>query len=404
MSGLWCVQVGYGRRELIEAATRQLEILPFYNTFFQCAHPPAIELAAKLAEVTPSGLERIFFAGSGSEANDSVVKIVRYFWNLMGRPEKKTIISRRYGYHGVTVAAASMSGMTPMHGAFDLPLPGFAHVETPYQFELGAGEDPAAFGVRLARELEAKILELGADKVAAFIGEPVQGAGGVIIPPESYWPAIERICRAHDVLLIADEVICGFGRTGSWFGWQTYGFAPDIVTMAKGLSSGYQPIAAVALGQRVGDVVFAGKDEFTHGFTYSGHPVACAVALANIEVMEREGLATRAAGSLGAHFAAALGRLAEHPLVGEVRTKGLLGAVELVADKASRQRFQPVGRAGALTRDACVRHGLVMRAVRDVMIIAPPLVINEAEIDEAALKAGLALDDALAELRHEMAA
>ncbi|WGF88795.1 aspartate aminotransferase family protein [Marinivivus vitaminiproducens] len=398
MAGLWCVQVGYGRQELIEAGQRQLETLAYYNTFFQCSHPPAIELSAKLAEITPEGMDRIFFTNSGSEANDTVVKIVRYYWNLMGRPSKKIMIGRHYGYHGVTLAAASLSGLAPMHPQADLPLAGFVHIDAPYVFEHGKGQDPDAFGLEAARALERKILELGPDNVGAFIGEPIQGAGGVIIPPRSYWPEIQRICAKYDVLLVADEVICGFGRTGNWWGSETFAFRPDIMSMAKGLSSGYQPIAAVALGRRVGDVLFDADQEFVHGFTYSGHPVACAVALANIDVMEREGLATRAAGALGAAFAERLGSLADHPMVGEVRTEGLIGAVELVADKATGDRHPAGTEAGTRCRDACVAHGLVMRAVRDVMVVSPPLVITPDQIDELVVKARAALDDVYADL------
>lgn len=398
MAGLWCVQVGYGRRELIEAGQRQLERLAYYNTFFQCSHPPAIELSAKLASIAPAGMDRFFFTNSGSEANDTVVKIVRYYWNLMGRPTKKIMIGRHYGYHGVTLAAASLSGLAPMHPQADLPLDGFVHVESPYVFEHAGERDPESFGLEAARALETRILELGPENVGAFIGEPIQGAGGVIIPPRSYWPEIQRICAKYDVLLVADEVICGFGRTGAWWGSETFGFRPDIMSMAKGLSSGYQPIAAVALGRRVGDVIFDADQEFIHGFTYSGHPVACAVALANIEVMETDGLATRAAGPLGEMFRERLASLADHPLVGEVRTEGLIGAIELVADKASRARYPAERGAGTRCRDACFAHGLVMRAVRDVMVLSPPLVITPEQIDELVVKARAALDQVHAEL------
>ncbi|MGI9494006.1 MAG: aminotransferase, partial [Geminicoccaceae bacterium] len=267
MAGLWCVNVGYGRKELIEAASRQMAELPYYNTFFQSATPASVELAAKLASIAPGEMEHVFFANSGSEANDTAVKLVRYFWNLKGKPEKKIIISRDYAYHGVTLAAASMSGISTMHPQSDLPLPGFQHIMAPYHFVHGKDHDPDIFGVAAATMLEEKIKEIGPDKVAAFIGEPVQGAGGVIIPSFEYWPKIQEICRKYDVLLIADEVICGFGRTGRWWGSETFSIKPDIMTIAKGLSSGYLPISAIMLGKRVGDAITGSGEEWVHGFT-----------------------------------------------------------------------------------------------------------------------------------------
>jgi putrescine aminotransferase len=341
----------------------------------------------------------MFFANSGSEANDTVVKLVRYFWKLQGKPKKQTMIGRSYGYHGVTLAAASLSGLPNMHLQFDLPLAGFAHVPAPYWYAEGGELTPEDYGQRAARALEEKILELGPETVGAFIGEPVQGAGGVVIPPAGYWAEIQRICRKHDVLLVADEVVCGFGRTGRWFGSERFGIEPDMITVAKGLSSGYVPIAAVLLGPRVGDALAAAHEEWAHGFTYSGHPVAAAVALENIRVIEAEGLHERAAGPLGDHFAAALAGLADHPLVGEARSCGLLGALELVADKGTRRYFPTARKVGLTCREHCIENGLVMRAVRDVMILAPPLVITEAEIDEIGVRARLALDLTASELR-----
>ncbi|MBT5415763.1 MAG: aminotransferase class III-fold pyridoxal phosphate-dependent enzyme, partial [Rhodospirillaceae bacterium] len=270
MAGLWNVNVGYGRASIADAVHRQMLELPFYNTFFKSATPPSVELSKILADLTPKGLDHVFYASSGSEANDSVVRMVRHFWNLKGRPEKKTFISLEFAYHGSTMASASLGGMTAMHEQADLPLPGFVHVTPPYWFRFGGEMSPEEFGLAAARAVEEKILELGADSVAAFIGEPIQGAGGVIVPPESYWPEIQRICREHDVLLVVDEVVCGFGRTGEWFGSDTFGIAPDLMTIAKGLTSGYQPLSAVVLGERMAEGLIDDGGEFHHGFTYSG--------------------------------------------------------------------------------------------------------------------------------------
>ncbi len=392
MAGLWCVNVGYGNRELADAGYQALRELPYYNAFFQTTNPYAAELSAKLAEITPPGLERVLFANSGSEANDSIIKLTRYYWNLQGRPQKKIMIGRNYGYHGVTLGAASLSGLTHLHPQFDLPLPGFVHVEAPYWYGEGGDLSPQEFGLKAARSLEAKILELGAENVAAFIGEPIQGAGGVIIPPESYWPEIGRICAEHDVLLIADEVICGFGRTGHWFGSNGFGIRPDFMTLAKGLSSGYMPISAVMLGPRVGDAIANANEELVHGFTYSGHPVACAVALKNIEVLQRDKLVERAGQETGPYLQAGLATLSDHPLVGEVRGMGMIGAVELVADKAARRHFAPELGVGTICRDHCFAHDLIMRAIRDIMVVSPPLTITRAEIDELIRRARICLD------------
>jgi putrescine aminotransferase len=392
MAGLWCVNVGYGRDELVEAAARQMKELPYYNTFFQSATPASVELSAKLATIAPAGLDKAFFANSGSEANDTAVKLVRYFWNMQGKPEKKIIVSRKLGYHGVTMAAASLSGLTPMHPQSDLPLPGFEHVDAPYWYGEGGDLTPEAFGKLAAKALEERIVQLGPENVAAFIGEPIQGAGGVIIPPDGYWQEIQAICQRHDVLLIADEVICGFGRTGRWWGSDTFGIAPDIMTMAKGLSSGYLPISAIMVGERVGRALSESGEEWVHGFTYSGHPVAAAVALENIRIMEDEGLHERASGPIGKAFSDMLTSLADHPLVGEARSVGLIGAIELVADKDARSHFPESREVGLTCRNHCIQNGLVMRAVRDIMVLSPPLVISEAEIGEIGTRARKALD------------
>ena len=382
MSGLWCVNAGYGQKPLVDAATRQMRTLPFYNTFFQTTHPPAIELSTRLARLMPHGLDRIFFAGSGSEANDTIVKMVRYYWNLEGKPTKKTIISRDLGYHGVTLATASMTGIKDLHPQADLPLPGFVQVAAPYWYKHGGDLSPDEFGLKAARALERKIIELGPDNVAAFIAEPIQGAGGVIVPPASYWPEIQRICKAYDLLLICDEVICGFGRTGKWFGFDRYAIKPDFVTMAKGLTSGYLPLAAIAVGRRVGDMLVEKGGEFFHGFTYSGHPVACAVAIENLRLLERERLVERAGFDIGPYMQRRLREtFADHKLVGEVRGIGMIAAIELVKDKSRRELFEPAGAVGLRCRNHCFGAGLIWRAIRDAMVMAPPLTISHAEID-----------------------
>lgn len=392
MAGLWCVQVGYGREELAEAGYKALKELPYYNNFFQTTNPYAAELSQKLAEVCPKGIDRFFFANSGSEGNDSAIKLIRYYWNLMGKPKKKTFIARKKSYHGVTLAAASLSGLPHLHPQFDLPLPGFVHVECPDWFAEGGDRTPEEHGLFAAKSLEDKILELGAENVAAFVAEPVQGAGGLIIPPANYWAEIQRICRKYDVLLHIDEVICGFGRTGNWFGSDTYGIEPDMINLAKGLSSGYQPIAAVGVGARVGDVLFNSDEEMAHGYTYSGHPVACAVALANLELMQKEKLVEKAGGATGAHFQKKLAELDTHPLVGGTRGVGLLGAIEIVKDRKTRGKFPDVGTVGAQCRNHCFSNGLIMRAIGDTMVLSPPLTITESETDELFALARRCLD------------
>jgi putrescine aminotransferase len=392
MAGLWSVNVGYGRKELADVAHEQLMELPYYNTFFQTTHPPIAQLGAKLAEVTPKGVDLFVYGNSGSDANDTIVKLVRLFWNNQGKPRKKTIISRSYAYHGVTMAAASLSGLTAMHPQFDLPMAGVVHVPGPYWYGDGGDMSPDEFGLWAARQVERKILELGAENVAAFIGEPIQGAGGVIIPPATYWPEIQRICRAHDVLLIADEVICGFGRTGKWFGSDTFGIAPDFMTMAKGLTSSYVPMSAVGISGRVKDVLMTSGEEVVHGYTYSGHPVAAAVAVRNIEIMQRERLVERAGEDIGPYMQARLRELASHKLVGEVRGVGMIAAIELVEDKASRAHFDPKRKVGMTCRNHCFANGLIMRAVRDTMVLAPPLTITREEVDTLVERAATCFD------------
>jgi putrescine aminotransferase len=397
MAGLWCVQLGYGNEELAEAGAKALRELPYYNHFFKTSNPWTIDLAAKLAGLLPEGLTRILFANSGSEANDTALKLIRYYWNLKGKPHKKIHLSREMAYHGVTMAAASLSGLTPMHPQFDLPLAGFEKVPTCYWYgakAAGYGDiSEADFGELIASKLEEKILELGAENVASFSCEPIHGAGGLIFPPETYFPAIQKVCRKHDVLLHIDEVITGFGRTGNWFGSHTYNIQPDVMTMAKGLSSGYQPISAIALGPRMGDAIANANEELVHGYTYSGHPVASAVALKNLEIMERDGLPQRTGSDTGPYLQKKLNEaLGDHPLVGQIRGKGLLAAIELVDDKAERRFFPEVGDTGAICRNHCFREGLVMRAIRDTMVCSPPLTISHAEIDELVMLARRCFD------------
>ncbi|MCR9257387.1 MAG: aspartate aminotransferase family protein [Alphaproteobacteria bacterium] len=397
MAGLWCVNIGYGRRELADVAYRQMLDLPYYNTFFKSTTPPATRLAEKLAELAPTGLTKVFFNNSGSEANDTLVRLIRHYWNVMERPAKKHIISRHMAYHGSTVAAASIGGMAAMHGQADLPLPGFHHIDPPYHYRDGQGMTEAVFAKHAADLLEAKIQALGPDNVAAFFGEPVMGAGGVIVAPEGYWERIQEICRKHEVLLVADEVICGFGRTGRWFGSQTLGIEPDMMPIAKGLSSGYQPISACLVHERIANAV-GEHGEFFHGYTYSGHPVACAVALENIRIIEEEGLVERVRGDIGPYFQKKLHEMADHRLVGQVQGLGLLGAMELVADKKTATPFRNVGTVGTMARDHSLDIGLVMRAVGDRLVLSPPLVITRAEVDELFEKARMAIDRTAADL------
>ena len=400
MAGLWCVNVGYGREELARAAYEQMLELPFYNTFFKTATAPAIRLAAEVASRLGNDLTHIFFNSSGSEANDTAFRLARHYWALRGQPQRQIFISRWNAYHGSTVAGASLGGMKAMHAQGNLPIPGIEHVMQPYWFGEGFGEDPAEFAARAAQAIETRILEVGAENVAAFIGEPVQGAGGVIIPPPGYWPLVAAICRKYGILLIIDEVICGFGRLGRWFGFQHYGIKPDIVSMAKGLSSGYLPISATAVAAPiVAELKRAGGD-FVHGYTYSGHPTAAAVALKNLEIIAREHLVERVAADVGPYLARALARLNGHPIVGETRSLGLIGAVEIVARRGTNERFcGKEGTAGPLVRDACIRNGLMVRAIRDSIVTCPPLIITHAEIDRLVDILEHSLSEAHAQLR-----
>ena len=392
MSGLWCVNAGYGRQELIDAATAQMQELPYYNNFFQCAHPPAIELARMLTEVSQPQFNRVFFAGSGSEANDTIIRMVRTYWDLMGEPQRHTIISRTNAYHGSTVAAASLGGMKPMHKQSGLPIPGIEHVDQPYWFGSDHSMSAQDFGLAAARSIEERIQQVGADKVAAFIGEPIQGAGGVIVPPESYWPEVRRICDDYGILLITDEVITGFGRLGEWFGADYYGLQPDLMPFAKGVTSGYLPLGGVLVSDRVADVLIAKGGEFFHGYTYSGHPVACAVAIANLKLIRDENLVQRIKTDIGPYLQDQWRSLAEHPLVGDTRMVGLMGAFEIVKTKEPLERFEEDQGAGTVFRDILMNQGVCMRAVGDTIICAPPFILSRAEADQLVDKARIALD------------
>ena len=406
MAGLWCVAVGYGRSEIVEAVHRQMQDLPYYNTFFQCTHPAAAEFSEALTAVAPAHMNRVFFTNSGSESNDTVFRLARVYWDCMGKPTKKHFISRRNAYHGSTVVGASLGGMGAMHNQSGLPIEGIHHIGQPYWFGEGraTGMTPKEFGLARARELEEAILRIGADNIAAFIGEPIQGAGGVIIPPETYWPEVSRICREHDILLIADEVICGFGRTGNWWGSETVGIEPDLMSIAKGMTSGYIPMGGVFIADRVAEAVMAKAGEFFHGYTYSGHPAACAAGLASLRILQEETLVERVRDDIGPYLQARWATLADHPLIGEARMTGLVGAAEIVADKATMARFPATLGAGMRCRDASVRNGLVMRGVGDTMIISPPLVISRDECDIVVERARQSFDEVAEALTGEAAA
>ncbi|MGB6118534.1 MAG: aspartate aminotransferase family protein [Mesorhizobium sp.] len=400
MAGLWCVNLGYGRNELAEAAYQQMKELPYYNSFFKCATPTPILLSQKLAEIAPVNMNQVFYGSSGSESNDTALRLVRHYWALEGQPKKNIIISRKNAYHGSTVSGASLGGMEHMHQQLGGAVPNIVHVMAPYGFELSLpGESEHDFGIRAARAIEDAILQAGPENVAAFIGEPIMGAGGVKIPPESYWPEVQRICRKYDVLIMLDEVITGYGRTGEWFAAQSMNIEADTITTAKALTSGYQPLSALFVGDRIAAALVDKGGEFYHGYTYSGHPVACAVALRNLEIIEQEGLIDRVRSETGPYFRKALmGTLAGHRLVGQVRTFGLLGAIEIVKDKESRERFKPDGSAAATVRDHAIANGMMMRATGDTMILSPPLIWTRETIDIAVERIEKALDLAATDL------
>jgi putrescine aminotransferase len=407
MAGLWCVNAGYGRTAIVDAAARQMGALPFYNSFFSTTNAPAVRLAARLAELGPPGFQHVFFTSSGSEANDTVLRMVWRYWQLMGQPGRRIVISRRNAYHGSTVAGAALGGMGGMHAQLSheaLPVSGIDHIEQPHFAALGHGMSEAEFGIKAANWLETRILELGPERVAAFIGEPVQGAGGVIIPPSTYWPQIQRICDRYGILLVSDEVICGFGRLGAWFGCTTMGMRPDLIPFAKGVTSGYVPLGGVLVGERVARVLTERGGDFNHGFTYSGHPVACAAALENIRILAEERLVERVAQETGPYLKAAFARLAAHPLVGHAETCGLTAGLDLVRRKGTTahdcEPFAAGLAVGMLCRGFMFDNGIIMRAVGDRMIVAPPLVMTCAQIDEMAERIGFCLDLTLTEVRR----
>ncbi|MDM9561844.1 MULTISPECIES: aspartate aminotransferase family protein [Bordetella] len=396
MAGLWSVAVGFGEQRLADAAARQLQKLPYYHTFTHKSHAPAIELAERLIGYTGGRMAKAFFTNSGSEANDTVVKLVWYYNNALDRPEKKKIIARLRGYHGVTVASASLTGLPGNHKGFDLPLPRILHTACPHHYRHGQpGESEEDYATRLADELEALILREGPDTVAAFIGEPVMGAGGVIVPPRTYWQKIQAVCRKYDVLVIADEVITGFGRLGQRFGSDVFGIEPDMMVLSKQITSSYQPLGAVLLNAKVADVVSAHSGKlgtFGHGYTASGHPVATAVALENLAIIDERGLIEHAA-EMGQLMQQELRALADHPLVGEIRGVGLIAGVELVADKNTRQPFDPLGKAGAHAYERAHAHGLIVRGIQDTVAFCPPLVIEADQVRDMVRRFAATLDD-----------
>lgn len=405
MAGLWTANIGHSRRELAEAAYEQMLKLPFYNTFFRTTHPPVAMLARKLAQLAPGNLNQVFFGSSGSESNDTAIRLIRHYWALKGEPKRRIIISRKNAYHGSTIAAGSMGGMAHVHSHSYPVYEGFRHIMDPYWYgESEEGETPEAFGLRAARALEEEILAVGPENVAAFAGEPVQGAGGVKIPPATYWPEIQRIVDKYGILLLADEVITGFGRLGTWFASEYYGIRPNLMTFAKAATSGYIPLSGVIVDDRIADALMAHDDDFHHGYTFSGHPVACAVALMNLEIMERERIVPRVKEYAAPALAKLLAKFKDHPLVGEVRSVGMLGAIELVADKRTRRRFDDLGRVGLICRDHFFREGFIMRAVFDTMVMAPPLIWTDAQFEEAEVLIRRSLDLTLDDVAGELAA
>jgi 4-aminobutyrate--pyruvate transaminase len=396
MAGLWNAALGFNDARLIEAGVKQLRAQPYYHNFNHRAHPAAIEYAERLVKIAPQGLEKVFFANSGSEANDTVIKLVRYFNNALGRRSKKKIISRARAYHGITIGSGSLTGLPLNHEDFDLPIEGILHTACPHHYRYAeANESEEAYATRLAAELEALILKEGPDTVAAFIGEPIMGAGGVIVPPRTYWEKVQDVCRRHDVLVAVDEVICGFGRTGDMFACETFNIEPDLLVLSKQITSGYQPLSAVLMTGRIYNVVADNSNRLTsfgHGFTTGSHPVAMAVALESLNVYEERNIIGHVRDIAGL-FQERLRAFADHPLVGEVRCCGLIGAVEFVADKATKAAFAPPGALGSHLMQRALANGLIARQVGDGFAFAPPLIITDSQINDMFDRFRLALDE-----------
>ncbi|MEQ8398141.1 aspartate aminotransferase family protein [Thalassobaculum sp.] len=407
MAGLWCASLGFSESRLVKAATDQMNKLPYYHTFAHKAHLPGIDLAERLIKLAPVPMSKVFFCGSGSEANDTAIKLVWYYNNARGRHAKKKFISRMKGYHGVTIASASLTGTPVNHPGFDLPLAGFKHTSNPHYYRFGQeGETEEQFATRMANDLEQMILDEGPETVAAFIAEPIMGAGGVIVPPKTYYEKVQAVLKKYDVLMIADEVICGFGRTGNFWGCETMGIKPDILTCAKALSSSYLPISAVMISDDVYQPIAQASADLGvlgHGYTYSAHPVCAAVALETLKIYEERDIVGHVQ-AVSPHFQKRLHALIDHPLIGETRGRGLIGAVEIVADKATKKPFDPKAGAGALVNKAATEHGLIVRAIGDNIAFTPPLIINDSQIDELFDKMVKALDDGQAALQKAKAA
>ncbi len=407
MAGLWCTSLGFGEERLIAAATKQMQDLPYYHLFTHKTHNPAIDLAEQLCAMAPGKMDKVFFANSGSEANDTAIKLIWYYHNAIGKPKKKKILARIKGYHGVTVATASLTGLPYNHRDFDLPIANILHVDCPHHYRYSeVGESEEDFATRLAENLEKRILEEDPDTVAAFFAEPVMGAGGVIVPPRTYFQKIQPILKKYDILLVADEVICGFGRTGNMFGSETFGIEPDMMTCAKALSSAYLPISALLVNEAIATAISQNSSKigtFGHGYTYSGHPTAVAVALETLKIYEERDILSHIR-RVGPYLQARLRDFTDHPLVGEVRGVGLIGAIELVADKATRQSFDPGLMVGARVMNAAQEHGVILRAMPgDAIAFSPPLIITEAEIDEMLARFGRGLRDVEQWLNKEAA-
>ncbi|ATP45566.1 aspartate aminotransferase family protein [Pseudomonas putida] len=392
MSGLWCTQLGYGRKDLTAAAAAQMDQLAYYNMFFHTTHPAVIELSELLFSLLPGHYSHAIYTNSGSEANEVLIRTVRRYWQVVGQPTKKIMIGRWNGYHGSTLAATALGGMKFMHEMGGL-IPDVAHIDEPYWYAEGGELTPAEFGLRCALQLEEKILELGAENVAGFVAEPFQGAGGMIFPPESYWPEIQRICRQYDVLLCADEVIGGFGRTGEWFAHEYFGFEPDTLSIAKGLTSGYVPMGGLVLSKRIAEALVERGGVFAHGLTYSGHPVAAAVAIANLKALRDEGIVRQVKDDTGPYLQRILREVfADHPLIGQVQGAGLVAALQFAEHKPTRKRFANENDLAWQCRTFGFEEGVIIRSTLGRMIMAPALVANRAELDELVDKTRIAVD------------